>query len=202
MSEALNRDVTYLFRLKNNVTEVVDDITTSTKEAVAVTNELTKEQNEAEMATDRANDALTRQEFQVVKSLTVMNTFKLGINNVVGGLTTLGVLNTESSKGLKTLVSSFQLLSGSIGIFKALTMASNMFNLSQKKLAITEVFRSVMNSPWKAAAAVTALGVAGAAGLYLMGGGNTTNNTIVVENSPEHIQTATGMYAMIGGGSL
>ena len=201
----MSRDVIYTFRMIDNVSDTTERVKVSAGEATEATDELTNSQGEAGAAVEETTQSLMRQDIQAIKSITIFNTLKTGITSIASGFMQLGLLSDENSQKLMKFIAVFRLLAGGAQIVKALSMATNMYRAAQTGAAVVEGQRAVMNNPWKAALIGVSLGAAAgiAGGLMIGGGGSTTtNNEIVVENAPEQVQTATEIYATIGGGSL
>ena len=200
----MDREIRYVFKMVDNVSQTSADISASTAKASENVKQVTTEQERLKDATDRTTASFTRQESQFIKTTAILMSVKTAAASVTHGLITLGVVTGEDAIKLQKLNAGFQILTGFATGVKALQAASEMLKTSQMGLAVVETFRSVMQSPWKAALVGVGVGAAGGA-LAAMMAGPTTNNSqtqIIIENTPAGIETGGAIDATISGGRI
>ncbi|MDY0236945.1 MAG: hypothetical protein RBR71_13045 [Gudongella sp.] len=196
----------YVFEMIDNVSATASGIEQSTSKASEKIKQTTIDQQGLETATDRTTQSFTRQEAQFVKQVAVLMTVKESVSAVTSGLITLGIVSGDNAAALQKLNAGFQILVGFASGIKALQAVSEALKTSELGLAVVETFRSVMQSPWKAA--LVGVGVGAAGGLLaatMAGGSRTTTNSstqIVIENTASNVDTATGINATISGGRI
>lgn len=205
----LDSNIRYVFTMVDNVSTTADTISESATEAQNALHEVKAEQEAVQQTTEATTAGFTRQEAQLLKNMTILTTLQSSVSAVSSALVTMGVVTGEDAQKLQTLVAGFQLLTGMAQGIQALTAISQALKASEMGLAIVETFRSVMQSPWKAAlVGVGAGAVAGAATALLTSAGSstssttTTTNNIYVENTAATISTGNSINAVISGGRI
>lgn len=200
----MDTEIKYVFKMVDNVSQTATGITDSTTKASESVKQATVEQQNLETAADRTTSAFTRQEAQFIKQVAVLMTVKESVSSVTNGLISLGIVSGDDAQKLQKLNAGFQILCGFATGIKALQAVSEALKTSELGLAIVETYRSVMESPWKAA--LVGIGVGAAGGVLaatMSSGGSTTNNTqIIIENTSSNIDTANGINATISGGKI
>jgi len=202
----MDTEIRYVFKMVDNVSETATGIKETTDSASLSVNNATVEQQNLEAAADRTTSAFTRQEAQFIKQVAVLMSVKESVSSVTNGLISLGIVSGDDAVALQKLNAGFQILTGFATGIKALQAVSEALKTSELGLAIVETFRSVMESPWKAA--LVGIGVGAAGGVLaatMASNGGTTNNSntqIVIENTASNVETASGINATISGGRI
>jgi len=186
-------------RFSNKITEAGKE----TDEYRGKVMRLAAEQRNAAIEIDGTTESILGQNNQAIKTMQAISALRTSVANVTENLTEMGLVTDENAARMRSLTSAVQTMVGVAQGFRLIKALSAGLEASQKKLAIIETFRAVMQNPWKAALIGLGVGAAAgaAAGFMMLGGGNTTNttNNIIIENTPDNIQTGTSMFAVIGG---
>jgi len=202
----MDTEIRYVFKMVDNVSETATGIKETTDSASLSVNNATVEQQNLEAAVDRTTSAFTRQEAQFIKQVAVLMSVKESVSSVTNGLISLGIVSGDDAVALRKLNAGFQILTGFATGIKTLQAVSEALKTSELGLAIVETFRSVMESPWKAALVGIGVGAAGGvlAATMASNGGmtNNSNTQIVIENTASNVETASGINATISGGRI
>lgn len=204
----LDSNIRYVFTMVDNVSSTADTITDSAIDAQNALHQVEVQQDEVVNTTEQVTQGFTRQEAQMVKNLAVLSTVQSSVSAVSSALITMGVVTGESAQKMQTLVAGVQLLTGLAQGVQALAAVSEALKASEMGLAVIETFRSVMQSPWKAALVGLGAGaVAGAATALLSTSGSSTSssttvNNITVENTRSTLSTGNSINAVINNGKV
>lgn len=203
----MDTEIRYVFKMVDNVSETATGIEETLTTASESVRNAISEQTQLESAADRTTAAFTRQEAQFIKQIAVLMSVKQSVASVTSGLITMGIVSGDNAVALQKLNAGFQVLTGFASGIKALQAVSEALKTSELGLAIIETFRSVMESPWKAALVGVGVGAAGGvlAATMMASGGGTTNNSntqIVIENTATNVETASALNATISGGKI
>lgn len=207
----LDSNIRYIFTMTDNVSSATDTISDSATEAQNQLHQVQVQQENLEAQTNRTNEALTKQQAQFLTNAAVLMTMQGSVSAITGGLISLGIVTGDDAEKLNMLNAGFQVLTGFVQGIQALQAVSEMLKTSELGLAIIETFRSVMESPWKAALVGIGVGAAGGALAALMsssGGSSSvstssTNSTIIIQNTArDNVSTANGINARISGGRI
>ncbi len=208
----LDSNIRYVFTMTDNVSQSTDRIADSAVEAQNQLHQVKTQQEQVTQEVDKTTVALSKQQSQFLVNTAVLMSMQSSVSAVSNGLISMGVVTGDAAKQLQTLNAGFQVLTGFVQGVKALQAVSEMLKTSEMGLALVETFRSVMESPWKAALVGIGVGAAGgalAAMLASSGGSSsssvasTTNSTIVINNTAsDGLTTANGINAVISGGKV
>lgn len=209
----LDSNIRYIFTMTDNVSSSTDTISDSAIEAQNNLHQVKVQQEDVQREAQKTTSALSKQQAQFLANTAVLMTMQSSVSAVTGGLISLGVVTGDDAQKLQMLNAGFQVLTGFVQGIQALQAVSEMLRASEMGLAIVETFRSVMESPWKAALVGIGVGAAGGALAALMsssGGSDATvtantanNSTIIIQNTaPGGVATANGINATISGGRI
>ncbi len=207
----LDSNIRYVFTMTDNVSQSTDAIADSAVEAQNQLHQVKAQQEQVTQEVDKTTVALSKQQSQFLVNTAVLMSMQSAVSSVSNGLISMGVVTGDAAKQLQTLNAGFQALTGFVQGVQALQAVSEMLKTSEMGLALVETFRSVMESPWKAALVGIGVGAAGGALAAMMassGNGtassaSTTNSTIVINNTAsDSLSTANGINAVISGGKV
>ncbi len=207
----LDSNIRYVFTMVDNVSQSTDAIADSAVEAQNQLHQVKTQQEQVTQEVDKTTVALSKQQSQFLVNTAVLMSMQSAVSSVSNGLISMGVVTGDAAKQLQTLNAGFQVLTGFVQGVKALQAVSEMLKTSEMGLALVETFRSVMESPWKAALVGIGVGAAGGAlaamlassGSSSTASATTTNSTIIInDTSSDGLSTANGINAVISGGRV
>lgn len=207
----LDSNIRYVFTMTDNVSQSTDAIADSAVEAQNQLHQVQVQQEQVTQEVDKTTTALSKQQSQFLVNTAVLMSMQSAVSSVSNGLISMGVVTGDAAKQLQTLNAGFQVLTGFVQGVQALQAVSEMLKTSEMGLALVETFRSVMESPWKAALVGIGVGAAGGAlaamlassGSSSTASATTTNSTIVINNTAsDSLSTANGINAIISGGRV
>lgn len=207
----LDSNIRYVFTMTDNVSQSTDAIADSAVEAQNQLHQVQVQQEQVTQEVDKTTTALSKQQSQFLVNTAVLMSMQSAVSSVSNGLISMGVVTGDAAKQLQTLNAGFQVLTGFVQGVQALQAVSEMLKTSEMGLALVETFRSVMESPWKAALVGIGVGAAGGAlaamlassGSSSTASATTTNSTIVINNTAsDGLSTANGINAVISGGKV
>ena len=206
----LDSSIRYVFTMTDNVSSTTDTIADSAVEAQNQLHQVQTQQEQVTQEVEKTTSALTKQQSQFLVNTAVLMSMQSAVGSVTNGLISMGVVTGDAAKQLQMLNAGFQVLTGFVQGVQALCAISEALKTTEMGLALVETFRSVMESPWKAALVGIGVGAAGGALAAMVASSgssgtstNTTNSTIIINNTAsDGLSTANGINAAISGGKV
>lgn len=168
-------------------------------EATAATREYVETAKEAEVA-------MRKQREDAAIGIAALMGMQSAVSGVTSGLIGLGMVSEETAGTLRKVNAAFQIMTGLAAGVKALQIVTATLNMTNLKGAAIATYRSVLESPWKAALAGVGVGAAGALVGSLVLGGNRTENvtTVNVIGKPDEDtkKTSEEVIMVIEGGTI
>lgn len=202
----LDSNIRYVFTMVDNVSTTASTISDSAVEAQNALHQVEAQEETVKAAAEQTTQAFTKQEAQFLKNAAVLMTLQSSVSAITSGLINLGVVTGEDAEQLQNLTYGFQLLTGMVQGLQALQAISESLRASETALALVETYRSVMQSPWKAALVGVAAGatVGAVASLLASSGTSSSSSTtnITIENTASNVTTGNMISATISGGKV
>lgn len=188
------------FTISSEATVRAAETTTSTVgQSTQATREYVQEAKVAEVT-------MEKQRVDAAINIAALMGMRSAVSGVTSGLIGMGMVSDETAGKLRTVNAAFSLMAGMATGIKALQLVMTGLNITNLKGAAIATYRSVMESPWKAALAGVGIGAAGAlVGSLVMGGNrteNVTNVNVIGKPDEDTKKTAEEVIMVIEGGTL